>query len=67
MKINIELPQPVKLNQDDTIELYLPDSGGAFITMHGDGTVSYKGNGHNAPEYSLNLVAVAHNIRADLH
>lgn len=66
MKISVELPQPIKLNQDDRIELFLHDAGGDFITVHGDGSVSYQGNGGNAPQFRLNLGIIAEDIRANL-
>jgi len=67
MKVSVDLPQPVKLNQKDRMELFLPDESGVFITVYGDGKVSYHGNGGGAPQFSLNLTAIAASIRADLH
>lgn len=67
MKIAVDLPQPVELERDDMIELFLPDASGVLITVHGTGTVSFQGNGGGAPQFSLNLEAIAASIRADLH
>lgn len=67
MKIFVDLPQPVELEQNEKIELYLPDASGVLITVHGTGTVSFQGNGGGAAQFSLNLEAIAASIRADLH
>lgn len=67
MKISVELPQPIQLKQEDYIDLFLPDSGGIIIKVHGNGTVDYIKDGNNDQHYSLNLMAIAASIQADLH
>lgn len=63
MKITVDLPQPIPVNRKDSIELYLPDSGGAFVSVDGEGIIKYVGNGHGAPVFSLDLVATANSIK----
>ena len=66
MKVSIDVPQPLVLHQKDSLELYLPDSSGAVITVHGDGIVHWSGNGGGAPTFAVNLAELARQVRAEL-
>jgi len=67
LNVSVELPQPIRLNQDDSIELYLPDSGGGVITVKGNGIVHWHGNGGGAAVFALNFAELAQQVRANLH
>lgn len=64
MKIFVELPQPLEIGRDEKITVLVIEEN-AFITINGEGAVTYQGAGGGAPTFSVNLSSIANAIRQE--
>jgi len=62
MYINVELPEPITIVDDQKLELFV-GPGMDTVIVHGSGVIEFRGNGGNAPQYSIDLCDIARKIK----